>query len=67
MSTFSKILYSLAVASIIVGFTIDFALSNPINLWKASCLVWIGAAWLAEARADKLEKKLNDFNDGSNK
>jgi hypothetical protein len=66
MNKFMKAIHILM--AITLGFAIGAdAYEGKFDVWKFNCAMWFACAWMADVRADRLEKKLNDIYDGRNK
>ena len=49
-----------------LGLAVD-AYEGKFDVWKFNCALWFACAWMNDVRADRFQKKLNDFWNGSNK
>ena len=66
MTTFMKAIYIMMAITLGLGLGFDAAVGK-FDVWKFNCACWVACAWMADARANRLQKQLNDFWNGSNK
>ena len=66
MNTLMKVIYIAMAICLGLGLAVD-AYEGKFDVWKFNCALWFACAWMNDVRADRFQKKLNDFWNGSNK